>query len=151
VATLLRTDRIEVFEDPPAVVWARLADVQGYPVRWPMIRRFDARGLVEGDAWSCSFRSPLGLLHVGLVVGRVDEGSRVEAEVHGDIEGEASIELVADGPGTRLRLASTLAGRRRVLRMATAVAPPLSRWSHDRVISRGLALLHARPAVRPKG
>jgi hypothetical protein len=142
VATVLRTDRTEVFADAPAVVWARIADVHAYPVRWPMVRRFDARGLVAGDRWSCSFRSPLGVMDIGLEVVRVVAERSVEARVTGDIEGDASIELTGHGDGTRLRLVSALAGRRPVLRAASRALPPVARWSHDHVITRGLTLLH---------
>jgi len=60
--------------------------------------------------------------------------SRIEAAVHGDLEGPARLLLENQGDGSRVRASWTLEMMQRPMRLAARVAHPALRWGHDRVV-----------------
>lgn len=60
--------------------------------------------------------------------------SRIEAAVHGDLEGPARLLLDDQGDGSRVSANWTLEMMQRPMRMAARVAHPALRWGHDRVV-----------------
>jgi hypothetical protein len=60
--------------------------------------------------------------------------SRIEAGVHGDLEGWAQLLFEDDGGGTRVTATWTFEMMQRSMRMAARVAHPVLRWGHDRVV-----------------
>ncbi len=132
---MLRTDRSYPLDDPPAVVWRALESMEDYRRWWPWLRSFDARRLGAGDRWSARIRVPMPWdLRFRLDLRSVSPPRRVEAVLHGDIEGTASVTVAAVGAGSTIRLQSALAPRHRMLRAVNRFLPAVSRRVHDRVV-----------------
>jgi hypothetical protein len=60
--------------------------------------------------------------------------SRIEAAVHGDLEGPAQLLLEDQGSGSRVSARWTVEMMQRPMRMAARIAHPALRWGHDRVV-----------------
>jgi hypothetical protein len=60
--------------------------------------------------------------------------SRIEAAVHGDLEGWAQLLLEGDNGETRVTATWTFEMMQRSMRMAARLAHPVLRWGHDRVV-----------------
>ncbi len=60
--------------------------------------------------------------------------SRIDATVHGDLEGTPSLVLEPTAEGTMAEVSWTIEMRQRRMRLAARVAHPVLRWGHDRVI-----------------
>ena len=140
MARVYRTDREWPVPLPPAAVWDGMSDVAAYRVRWPWLRRFDARALETGDTWGCTLKPPLPYtLSFSISLDSVDPGRSVTATVDGDIVGPAEIHLRGDGDGTsRVRLVSALTPAHPLLRTMATVAPLVAQWGHDRVLDVAL-------------
>ena len=59
---------------------------------------------------------------------------RIEAAIHGDLEGLARLVLEPEREGTRASVSSTIEVMQRPLRVAARIAPRVLRWAHDRVV-----------------
>jgi hypothetical protein len=59
---------------------------------------------------------------------------RIDAVVHGDLEGEATLEIRDAGAGSRVEVAWTVEMMQRSMRMASRFAHPLLQWGHDVVV-----------------
>jgi hypothetical protein len=136
----IRTHRTLVVDEDPAVVWAALERVEEYPAWWPWLRGFDAEALAPGDRWSCRIRPPLPWsldleVHLTWVGGRA-----IRADIAGDIEGTADVVVRAAGDGgSAIALAASLQAWRGPTAVLHRLAPPVSRWAHDRVIDAAFA------------
>lgn len=135
----IASDRRHRFEVAPDVVWAAISEVGDYRSWWPWLRRLDAEGLVAGDVWRCTVQPPLPYtLRFAITLGDVVEGESVEAQVSGDIVGEARLELAPlDGGGCETRLVSRLLPANPVLQAFATVARPMVRFGHDWVLDTG--------------
>jgi len=60
---------------------------------------------------------------------------RIEASVHGDLEGSAHIAFNGDGSETRADARWTIEMMQPAMRVAARFAPRLLRWGHDRVVN----------------
>jgi len=60
---------------------------------------------------------------------------RIEAKVHGDLEGSALLTLEAHDGGTRADVSWRIEMTQRRMRVAARLAGPLLRWGHDRVVA----------------
>ena len=65
--------------------------------------------------------------------------SRIDASVHGDLEGHAVLHLEPAGDGTVATVAWTIEMMQPPMRLAARVAHPLLRWGHDRVVDATVA------------
>jgi hypothetical protein len=133
------TRQVHEFAVTPADLWAAITSTVHYQAWWPWLREFDGSDFDDGSTWSCTVRSPL-LYSVRFQVSlhQVDAPSGVAATVSGDIEGYATLAIEPVPGGSVLRLTSHLTPVRPLLRRLSRVAPPLTRWGHDRVIRTGL-------------
>jgi hypothetical protein len=139
------SDRRWTFDVPADVLWARMASTDEYRRWWPWLRRFDAKGLVEGDVWGCLVQPPLPyVLRFRVELTAVDPGARADAVVTGDIRGTATLTVEPDGDGAAARLVSSLEPANPVLRAFGAVAAPVVRWGHDWVLDQGLRQFRQR-------
>ena len=59
---------------------------------------------------------------------------RMEALIHGDLEGEASLDIRPVGTGSSVEVAWTVEMKQRPMRLADRMAHPLLQWGHDRVV-----------------
>jgi hypothetical protein len=74
----------------------------------------------------------------------------IVATVHGDLEGEARLSLMADGHRTRAELRWTIEMMQRPLRALARVAHPVLRRGHDTVVQAAIRALTAR-VLEPDG
>jgi len=158
-AVHVRSDR---WYDLPAdrrAVWAAFTATDRYRSWWPWLVGFDGAGLTTGARWTCAVSPPLPYVvrfHLDLVA--VEPAAAVTAEVSGDIEGTARLELhdptTGAGP-TRLHLVADLAPSHPALRLVAATAAPVVRRGHDWVLDTGAAQFVERglrtPGPTPPG
>jgi hypothetical protein len=136
----IRSENVYRFGVEPDVVWDAFARVGDYHTWWPWLREFDARGLAEGECWSCVVRPPLPYeLRFRIEMIEVRPPWSIEATVEGDIAGRAGIVLSELTDGTEIRLSSQLAPRRKLLRTVSRYSPWLARYGHDWVLDTGLS------------
>jgi uncharacterized protein YndB with AHSA1/START domain len=143
---VIRSDRRFGFDLPPERVWEALSQTASYPRWWPWLRRLEAKGLVEGDVWSCHIQPPLPyFLRFTVTLDEVVPYESAAATIAGDICGTASFTLAPSGDGgTDGHFVSDLAPGSPVLRAFALVARPLVVWGHDWVLSEGVREFRAR-------
>jgi len=125
------------FPVPPDELWAYLEKVDRLEpsLNWLSEFRFDGDGLRAGSVLAGVITPPLPYrmrLRVDLL--ECERPSRIEAAVHGDLEGWAQLLLEDDDGGTRVTATWTFEMMQRSMRMAARVAHPVLRWGHDRVV-----------------
>lgn len=125
------------FPIPPDVLWSELQHFDRYQDWWRWLREFEVAGggLRAGTVLHGVVRPPLPYrmrLTVRLV--EVDEARRIEASVHGDLEGRASLTMQPEASGTRIEIAWSIEMMQRPMRAAARVAHHVLRWGHDRVV-----------------
>jgi hypothetical protein len=132
------TDRWFTFPAPLGTVWEALQRTDRYPSWWPWLTEFEAEGLHPGATWRCAVRSPLHTtLRFRLLIDTATE-PLVAARLDGDLAGTARITLRAAGArATRLRLEARVRACAAPVAALTRLAPPLARWSHDRIVATG--------------
>ena len=141
----IRSERQAAFAVPPEELWAAMARVDAYRSWWPWLRALDAAGLHTGDVWAAVVQPPLPYrLRFRIHLGEVAAPHRATAEVTGDIEGRARLEISPTATGSELHLESELAPTHAVLRAVGMVAAPVARFGHDWVIETGLRQFRAR-------
>ncbi len=135
----IRSDRRHQFDAPPAQLWAAMARVERYQEWWPWLRRFDAEGLERGEVWTVAVQPPLPYrVSFELHLTEVEAPRVVAAELFGDIEGSARLEVSATDSGSELHFTSELAPTNRVLRAVAGIASPVARFGHEWVLETGL-------------
>jgi carbon monoxide dehydrogenase subunit G len=122
---------------PPEDVWAAIERVDDFESRWAWLRDFrvEGPGLTAGSVLHGVVVPPLPYrmrLRVALVEWAPPR--RIEATVHGDLEGRARLSLEGDGDETWAEVAWTIEMTQRSMRLSARVAHPLLRWGHDRVV-----------------
>lgn len=136
------SDRMFEFDAAPDVVWKTLEQTDRFPVWWRWLRTFETdgvSGLHEGARAECAVRGPLPYAVRFTVALRTVEPERlVDAEVTGDIEGPARLELTPTATGSSARLVWSVRLVDPALRASARVARPLMQWGHDWVVSRGV-------------
>jgi uncharacterized protein YndB with AHSA1/START domain len=135
----VRSDRTYLFDRPLEAVWDAIGRTDAYRARWPWLRRFDADGLAPGEEWHCTVRPPLPyVLRFSVTIEHVDEPTRIDATVAGDLCGDASLDLTPTSRGCSVRLVSALEPAGQPLRAVMVVSPWLARFGHDWVLDTGL-------------
>ncbi len=141
----IRSDRRHTFDASPEQLWEAMARVDDYRRWWPWLRRFDAPGLEPGVTWRATVQPPLPYrLTFDLHLVAVDAPRLIAADVTGDLEGEARIELAATPMGSELHFTSALVPTNRVLRAVAQAAEPMARFGHQWVLDTGLRQFRAR-------
>ena len=135
---------------PPDRFWATIACTGEYRTWWPWLREFDADGMHEGSHWRAVIQSPLPyVLRVQLKLGEVVECERLAADVTGDIEGWAALDLHGDDHRSTIDVEWDMRPRSRAMQAAAVLARPLLRWSHEWVLARGLDQFRQRALSQP--
>jgi uncharacterized protein YndB with AHSA1/START domain len=129
---------------PADDVWTHLEDTTAYRRWWPWLQLFDATGgLTTGATWRAGIRAPLPyVVAFTLELRTVDATDHVvEADVTGDVAGNATIDVGPDGDSASasdLRMTWRLTPASSFLKLLDATARPVARWGHDTVMRRSV-------------
>ena len=125
------------FDVPPAVVWSSIEHCERFESWWGWLREFrlEGPGLEAGAVLHGVVSPPVPYtMRIRVVLDRCTPPSRIDATVHGDLEGTARLLLEPSGEGTLAEVSWTVEMTQRTMRIAARVAPRLMRWGHDRVV-----------------
>jgi hypothetical protein len=151
----------------PETVWSLINSVEHYRSWWPWLRQFEAGGLSVGDEWRCTVQPPVPyLVRFRVVIDHVERPSLVQAKVHGDVVGDATLTLEpaaaetgngrngngagggatadAGGAGCVAMLHSSLAPGNTALAAVSRFAAPIARFGHDWVLDSAARQFIAR-------
>jgi uncharacterized protein YndB with AHSA1/START domain len=126
---------------PAQAVYAALVDARSYPRWWrPVYIDVDSDGPpAVGSVARQHFKGRLPYhLHTRSTLVRLDPGSRIEAEVDGDLRGRGIWTLTPSATGTRVRFDWTVHADRLMLRVLTPLLRPLLRANHNWAIARAI-------------
>jgi hypothetical protein len=134
----VRSDR---WYDVPAgrdAVWDAFGRTGHYRSWWPWLIEFDQGALAVGERWACAVSPPLPyVVRFTIELTLVEPPEAVEATVTGDVVGDARLEVVEAGRGSRIHLVSDLAPGNAALQVIAAAARPVVRRGHDWVLDTG--------------
>jgi uncharacterized protein YndB with AHSA1/START domain len=136
-------ERAFTFAAPVDRVWATLSRPDQYPRWWPWLHDFT----IEGDAFKPGtvlrgvVVPPIPYrLHLCVEIDDAEAEHHVAANVHGDLEGLARIDLDAAGTRTRVVASWNVEMMQAPMRLAASLGmTPLLRWGHDRVVETTVA------------
>lgn len=138
-------DRSWHFPVPREDFWSIVRRTDQFPVWWGWLRSFESEGLEPGTTTRFVVQGPLPYrLEFAVHVDRVIEPRRVETSVHGDLEGPATLEVDEEDSGCRARLTWLLEPHDPLIRRLSMVSHGLLAWSHDQVVSMGVAQFRRR-------
>ena len=152
MSTPFAFDRSWDFAVAPDDLWSTLGRTDRYRTWWPWLRELhvDGAGLVAGTTARVVIQAPLPYqLRCSLHVLDAEPSRRLDAEVTGDLEGPARLELEPDGAGTVARLVWALEVRSSLLRPLASIARPALAWAHDRIVERGLQQFEQHALAEP--
>jgi hypothetical protein len=119
------------------VVWSAIEHSERFETWWAWLREFrvEGPGLEAGSVLYGVVSPPVPYtMRIQVELDRCSPPSRIDATVHGDLEGPACLVLEPAGAGTLVEVAWTVEMTQRAMRLAARVAYPLMRWGHDRVV-----------------
>jgi hypothetical protein len=127
---------------PPVDVWASVQDAHRFESWWSWLHdfRIEGSGLVAGAVLHGVVEPPLPYrMRLWIELHECVAPQRVDASVHGDLEGCAQLRLEPRGDGTRATVAWTIEMMQRPMRVAARLGHPVLRWGHDRVVDATVA------------
>jgi uncharacterized protein YndB with AHSA1/START domain len=130
------------FPVSPQRLWDVIEEVDQFEAWWPWLEEFRIEGgsLRRGAVLHGVIAPPLPYrMRIQVELTQCDPPRRIEALIHGDLEGEASLELRARGIGSSVEMAWTVEMMQRSMRLADRMAHPLLQWGHDRVVEVTIA------------
>jgi uncharacterized protein YndB with AHSA1/START domain len=125
------------FPISPQRLWDVIGEVDQFEAWWPWLEEFRLEGgsLEKGAVLHGVIAPPVPYrMRIQVELTQCEPARRIEALIHGDLEGEASLELRARGTGSSVEVAWTVEMMQRSMRIADRVAHPLLQWGHDRVV-----------------
>ncbi len=125
------------FPVSPTELWDAIGEVDQFEGWWPWLEEFRLEGgsLERGAVLHGVIAPPLPYrMHIQVELTRCEPPYSIEALIHGDLEGEASLQLRARGLGSSVEVAWTVEMTQRPMRLADRMAHPLLQWGHDRVV-----------------
>ena len=135
----IHSDRRHSFSVSPEELWDVMVRVDSYREWWPWLRSFDAPALATGEVWTAVVQPPLPYrLRFDIRLVEVEAPRVASAEVSGDIEGCARLEIEPTSAGSELHLVSELAPTNAMLRAVAQLAQPVVRFGHEWVLDTGL-------------
>ena len=136
-AYVIEYDGTFTFAAPVAEVWASIGQLDRFPSWWSWLHEFcvEGSGLRRGTMLHGVVAPPIPYrMHLDVVLDECVPEQRINALVHGDLEGTALLTFDGDGGNTRARARWTIEMMQRPMRIAARVARPLLQWGHDRVV-----------------
>jgi hypothetical protein len=145
---------VHAFELSPAELWEAIEQVERFEDWWGWLRELSvcgagpspasgaARGgaLRSGTVLSGVVAPPLPYrMRVQVHLTRCVRPRRIEADVHGDLEGEALLVVHRAPNGCSVDVAWSIEMMQAPMRLADRVAHPLLCWGHDRVVDMTVA------------
>ena len=133
------------FPVPPLELWAAIERIDQFERWWNWLGdlELDGHGLCPGSVLRGTVAPPVPYrMSVAVELDRCLPGQLIDAEVSGDLAGDASLRLEPDGPqgqGTVAEVEWSLEMRQLPMRVAARFAYPLLRWGHDRVVEATVA------------
>lgn len=126
----------------PEEVWESIRRTDRFEAWWPWLGelRLEGDGLAPGAHLHGVVTPPLPYrMRIDVELETCVAPERIDASVHGDLEGRASLRLVPASPaagvrGTRATVGWSIEMKQRPMRVAAIFAYPLLRWGHDRVV-----------------
>jgi carbon monoxide dehydrogenase subunit G len=149
VAPIITYARAFDFDLAPRELWAALADPGAFERWWPWLRQFEIEGgsIRTGAVMRGTVAPPVPYrMRVEVELVRVRRPGIIDAKVHGDLQGNASLRLKQAGTGTIAEVAWTIEMMPRSMRLASAVAHPLLVRAHDAVVDMTVAGFRRRLA-----
>ncbi len=128
-------------------MWEIVQEVDRFETWWPWLEDFRLEGesLDKGAVLSGVVAPPLPYrMRIEVELLRCDPPNNIEALIHGDLEGEASIEMTPHGSGTTVEVAWNVEMMQRPMRLADRFTHPLLQWGHDRVVEVTVAAFRRR-------
>lgn len=125
------------FAVTPVRMWEALSEPRRFESWWAWLGELhvEGEGLVDGAVLSGTVSPPVPYrMRVEVRLERCEPYRRIDASVHGDLRGDASLLLEPHGTGTRAEVTWRIEMMQRSMRVAATVAAPLLRWGHDRVV-----------------
>lgn len=130
------------FAIAPDEVWSAIEQADDFQRWWGWLGEFrlEGPGLEPGSVLTGVVAPPLPYrMRVRVELEDCVRPSRIDAAVHGDLEGTARLRLQPDHGGTLATVTWTIEMMQRPMRVAARVAHPLLRWGHDRVVAATVA------------
>ncbi len=125
------------FAVPPETLWTSIEHGERFEAWWAWLREFrlEGPGLEAGAVLHGVVSPPVPYaMRIRVELDRCVRPERIDATVHGDLEGPACLVLEPDGAGTVAEVAWTVEMTQRAMRLAARFAHPLMRWGHDLVV-----------------
>jgi hypothetical protein len=119
-----------------------MQEVDQFERWWPWLEEFRLEGgsLKVGSVLHGVVAPPLPYrMRLRVEITRSEPPTEIDAVVHGDLEGLASIEIHQTDVGTRAEVAWTVEMMQRPMRLAARFGRPLLQWGHDRVVESTVA------------
>jgi uncharacterized protein YndB with AHSA1/START domain len=131
---------------PPAEVWEAIGRTEQFEAWWPWLGelRLDGDGLVSGAHLHGVVTPPLPYrMRIDIELQTCVAPERIEASVHGDLEGRARLlltptESASGSVGTRAVIGWTIEMMQSPMRVAAIFTYPVLRWGHDRVVDASI-------------
>lgn len=130
------------FDAPPAELWDAVEQTERFEGWWPWLREFriDGGGLVPGAVLHGVVVPPVPYrMRVDVALVDCHRPEAIDAEVHGDLEGTATLRVRPSGHGARVEVAWRIEMMQRPMRIASQFALPLLRFGHDAVVEMTVA------------
>lgn len=137
---------------PPDHVWSVLQRLDCFERWFGWLRelRVDGPGLEAGTVLHAVVAPPLPFrLRVRVSLLDCVPPRRIDATLHGDLEGHARLDLDADHGSTSATVSSSIEVRQRGARFAARRAPGFLRWAHDRVVEATVSSFRRRLVDEP--
>jgi hypothetical protein len=125
------------FPISPHQLWDVIEEVDQFEAWWPWLEEFRLEGesLKQGAVLHGVIAPPVPYrMRIQVELTQCEPARCIEALIHGDLEGEASLVLSTRGIGSSVEVAWTVEMMQRPMRMADRMAHPLLQWGHDRVV-----------------
>ncbi len=114
-----------------------MQEVDQFEAWWPWLEEFRLEGgsLKAGSVLHGVVAPPLPYrMRLRVEITRSEPPREIDAVIHGDLEGLASIEIRPTDVGARAEVAWTVEMMQRPMRLAARFGRPLLQWGHDRVV-----------------
>jgi uncharacterized protein YndB with AHSA1/START domain len=125
------------FAAPPPVVWQTIEHSERFENWWGWLKEFrlEGGGLRDGSVLHGVVEPPVPYrMRLRVELESCSAPRRIDAAVHGDLEGTARLLLEPNDRGTRAMISWSIEMMQRPMRVACRVARPLLTWGHDRVV-----------------